>query len=629
MLKGLRLPFVALAVASGLLVLALVTQPDDSNSSDPTSTPEPTLPPTAAPVVAAALQSTPESSMPTPVPPPTVLVEALVGQIGKLNPLLATNNPVDQDIAALIFEGLTTTNEYGEVIPDLAESWRVTDNGLQYIFVLRQDVLWQDGIPFTAEDVVFTVELLSDPLFPGAESLHAFWSTVEVDALSETLVRFRLTQPLASFPDQLRIGLVPAHVLKGTPVQDLWRHPFNLAPIGTGPYQIETLTASEGQIDGIQLRVAPVYRQRPEGQDGYLLDRIVFRTYASAKKAIDAYLSGEVNSIGTVPHQRLADAYQLPGASLYTAVDSRVGVLIYNWKREDIRFVRNARARLALAHAIDRGALVSENLAGRAILADSPLLPNSWAYAPGTWPTYDVQQAQYMLDTANLVFEEEVAEPPPAEETETPPESEPAIEGIPDGNQTAGEETPSPDAGEAAEAPPEEEVTPAPPLRFALTILTLDDPALVGLAEGIAASWRQIGLEAGVDAVDAAHLHERLEAGDFDAALIELDFAPNADPDSYVFWHQGQYGTGQNYGGMDDRRVSEALEQARREPNSLNRLVYYREFQSLFAERVPALVLYYPLYTYAVDARLQGVQLGFMSSPSDRFRTIQDWRFEG
>ena len=634
MLKGLRLPFAALAVASGLLVLALVTQPDDSNSSNPvspTSTPEPTLPPTAAPAVAAASQTTPVPPASTPVPAPHVLVEALVGQIGKLNPLLAINNPVDRDITALIFEGLTTTNEYGEVISDLAESWRVTDNGLQYIFVLRQDVLWQDGIPFSAEDVVFTVELLSDPLFPGAESLHAFWSTVEVDALSDTLVRFRLTQPLASFPDQLRIGLVPAHVLKGTPVQDLWRHPFNLAPIGTGPYQIETLTASDGQIDGIQLRVAPVYRQRPEGQDGYLLDRIVFRTYPNHKNAIEAYLSGEVNSIGTVPQQRLADAYQLPGASLYTAVDPRVGVLVYNWKREDIRFVRNARARLALAHAIDRGALVSENLAGRAILADSPLLPNSWAFAPGTWPTYDVQQAQYMLDTANLVFEEEVAEPLPAEETETPAETPPdaEAEGIPDGNQTAGSETPSPDTGEAAEAPPEEEATPAPPLRFALTILTLDDAALVGLAEGIAAGWRQIGLEASVDAVAADKLHARLEAGDFDAALIELDFAPNADPDSYVFWHQGQYGTGQNYGGMDDRRISEALEQARREPNSLNRLVYYRTFQALFAERVPALVLYYPLYTYAVDARLQGVQLGFMSSPSDRFRTIQNWRFEG
>jgi peptide/nickel transport system substrate-binding protein len=127
--------------------------------------------------------------------------------------------------------------------------------------------------------------------------------------------------------------------------------------------------------------------------------------------------------------------------------------------------------------------------------------------------------------------------------------------------------------------------------------------------------------------VDAATLQTRLEKGDFDAALVELSFEPNADPDPYVFWHQGQAGSGQNYGGMDDRRISETLEQARRDSNGLNRVALYRRFQELFAERVPALVLYYPLYTYAADARLQGVQLGFLSSPSDRFRHLKDWRF--
>src|SRR5690606_27186457 len=116
-------------------------------------------------------------------------------------------------------------------------------------------------------------------------------------------------------------------------------------------------------------------------------------------------------------------------------------------------------------------------------------------------------------------------------------------------------------------------------------------------------------------------------AGDFDAALIELSFEPSADPDPFVVWHQGQYGSGQNFGGMDDRRVSEGLEMARRDANGMHRLEYYHRFQTLFAERAPALVLYYPLYVYAADSRLQGVQITFLSTPSDRFRTIQDWYF--
>jgi len=127
--------------------------------------------------------------------------------------------------------------------------------------------------------------------------------------------------------------------------------------------------------------------------------------------------------------------------------------------------------------------------------------------------------------------------------------------------------------------------------------------------------------------VSAGALHARLQAGDFDAALVEFSFEPNADPDPFVFWHQGQYGSGQNYGGMDDRRISEALEAARRDPLGVNRAAHYRRFQALFAERVPALALYYPLYVYAADARLEGVQLGFMATASDRFRSLQEWRF--
>ncbi|NLX09409.1 MAG: hypothetical protein GXY36_07110 [Chloroflexi bacterium] len=628
MLKGLRLPLLALVLAAGLLLLALLTRPDDNSPGGAalaqTVSPSATPPPAesaADPVSDPALEATPLPPAVPPAAPENILVEALVGQIYKINPLLATYNPVDRDITSLIFEGLTTTNDYGEIVPDLAASWKASNDGLEYIVALREDILWQDGIPFTARDVVFTINLISDPQFPGADELQTFWRTVEVDALGDYMLRFRLTQPLASFVDQLRIGIVPEHALRGVNVAELGRHPFNLSPIGTGPYQIESLTSSGGQIDGIQLRVAPVYRQRPEGQEGYLLDRVIFRTYPDAAAALDAYSRGEVNSIGTIPPEQQAAAQQMPGLGLYTGVAPRVGVMIYNWKREPVRFVRNPRVRLALAHATNREALVTQHLGGLAIPADSPLLPTSWAYRPGVWPVFDLARAQAMLDMANIVFDEPA---PPSDPTAgTAEATEPAPEG-----GTPAEGTAPVATGEATDAATEEP-TPAPagPTELAMTILTADDPALAALAEGIAADWRQIGFRINVETADAGTLLARLEAGDFDAALIELSFEPSADPDPFVFWHQGQYGSGQNFGGMDDRRVSEGLEMARRDANGMHRLEYYHRFQTLFAERAPALVLYYPLYVYAADSRLQGVQITFLSTPSDRFRTIQDWYF--
>src|SRR5690606_19111764 len=108
-------------------------------------------------------------------------------------------------------------------------------------------------------------------------------------------------------------------------------------------------------------------------------------------------------------------------------------------------------------------------------------------------------------------------------------------------------------------------------------------------------------------------------------ALVELSLGDSADPDVYEFWHEGQYEAGKNYGGASDRRISEALERARQELSGVNRVLYYQQFQRDFVERAIAIPMYYPLFTYAVSDDVEGVQLGFIGSHTDRFRNIQDW----
>ncbi|MBN1564870.1 MAG: hypothetical protein JXA10_13570, partial [Anaerolineae bacterium] len=230
---------------------------------------------------------------------------------------------------------------------------------------------------------------------------------------------------------------------------------------------------------------------------------------------------------------------------------------------------------------------------------------NSWAYTPDSpWPDYDPAAAQALLTTVNLEAPADDGEAP-AEEGETATAE--------DGENTA------------MTGAPEEFQRPASPFEFSL--LVANNPALIALVNDIANAWGELGFTVRIEVADMTTLHNRLDTGNFDAALVEFSFAPNADPDPYVFWHQGQVGVGQNFGAMNDLRISEALEQARRETLGINRALLYTEFQELFAERAAALVLYYPLYTYGVDARLQGVQLGYLSSASDRFRTLRDWTF--
>lgn len=518
------------------------------------------------------------------------LREALVGEIRKLNPLFATNNPVDRDITSLIFEGLTTVNEYGEVVPDLAENWIVSADGLEYIVRLRRDVLWQDGIPFTAADVAYTFRTVRSALFPGDPNLRDFWRTVEIQVLDEYTVRFRLVQPLASFPEQLRLGIVPVHALEGASIATLDKHPFNLSPIGTGPYQREALYADNGQIRAVSLRVAPNYRLRPEGQTGFAIDRITFMTYPTAEEAIAAYQRGEVTSVGNLSPLYVDSLRNLDNVNVQTSIAPAVGVLIYNWQDDSLAYFRDQRLRLAFVYAVDRPTIMA-GLSSRLVLADSPILPGSWAFNPDArYPSYSMEEAQRLLQLVSF-------EPPPVQE-------------------------------EPSEGPPAEgETTPTPQvqIRRDFKILVIDDPGIAAVAFEVAAQWSQLGFTVTLDMVDYQTLVSRLDSGQFDVALVEYTLAPQADPDQFSLWHESQIEAGQNYGGMKINRISYLLAQARRDHNGLHRKQYYDDFQRTFVGSAPAIVLYNPLFIYVTDPALQGIQLDFISVSSDRFRTIQDW----
>jgi len=107
--------------------------------------------------------------------------------------------------------------------------------------------------------------------------------------------------------------------------------------------------------------------------------------------------------------------------------------------------------------------------------------------------------------------------------------------------------------------------------------------------------------------------------------LVDINLARTPDPDPYPFWDQAQINDGQNYAQWDDRQASEFLERARITINMDERAKNYRNFQVRFTTEMPALPLFYPVYSYAVDNQVQNVRVGFFFDPSDRFSTILEW----
>lgn len=593
MLRGFRWQFVAFLIAAALFMVGLFTRLS-SQPAQPTQTPDPTVSLSATSTSAQPPVTATATDSPTIAPTQEVLSiqtsfvetasfrEGLVGQVQRLNPLLAGYNPVDRDITSLIFEGLMRLNEFGEAVPALAKSGGIviSNDGREYIISLREDVLWQDGVPFNADDVIYTMSLLRSPDFPGPVEIGAFWQTIETEKLSHFQVRFRLSQPLGSFLTNLTIGILPFHALEGTGAADLANHPFNLSPIGTGPYQLQGFESRTGSgIDAVHLQSAPVYRQRAEAQSGYQIERFSFHLYNTFDQAAQALQAGEIDGLAARSRDERLSLFNIRDVILYNSLEPTLGVLIYQWDEGENRFFRDPRVRRALQLGVDRVTPVGRYLSNQAVSADSPLIRGSSAYTPGlVWPAYDPIAAAESLSTARIIIA-------PSDSEDTAPEQ-------------------------------------GGPL-YQFSILVPAGTPMEGIATEIAAQWSQLSLNVSVEAVENADYAARIESGEFDAAIVELPLG--ADPDVYAYWHSGQYPDGKNYGALSDDRISESLERARRDAGGINRMQHYADFQQAFIERAVAIPLYYPLYTYAVSSQISGVQLGFIGSPIDRFRTLRDW----
>ncbi|QTP59162.1 ABC transporter substrate-binding protein [Billgrantia antri] len=150
---------------------------------------------------------------------------------------MVQNDPT-RKVAGSIYEGLLRYSTDLEPIPQLAESWEVSEDGLTYTFHLRENVKWHDGEPFTAEDVVFSADVFHRELNPSARAVLQHVESIE--ATDDHTVVFTLAEPFGPFLISFEAGtftMVPKHIYEGTDFRD---NEANNHPIGTGPFEFDS-----------------------------------------------------------------------------------------------------------------------------------------------------------------------------------------------------------------------------------------------------------------------------------------------------------------------------------------------------------------------------------------------------
>lgn len=510
-----------------------------------------------------------------------VYSEALIGSLVRLNPVLEASNQTDRDIDRLIYSGLIRFDSRGLPLPALAESWSISADATLYTFKLKEDAIWHDGTPVTADDVVYTFSKFQDEDYPGSADLHAIWKEINVVYLDEHNVQFQLPEPFAPFLDYLSTGLLPDHLLRGVSATDLIDHPFNLMPIGTGPFRFESFLLDEdGTITGISLTAFDgYYGQRP------FLERVEFKFFDSEGDALDAYLADEVQGIGRVDLDVLDRVLRQSDLNLHTSRIPTIGLVLLNTKHPEKTFFNEKEVRQALVYASDRQGIINRVFEGQALVAAGPILPATWAFADGLEPVpYEPEKADALLDATEWLL---------------PLGASP---GTTEYVRSKGDQT----------------------LSFELAYP--EDKTHAAIAEALQSNWAAVGIQTEIVAVPPERiLEDVLEPREFQAVLSDLNLSRFPDPDPYPFWHDSQVENGQNFGGFTDRNISIWLEQARTTPDILRRAKLYRDFQFRFRDQAPAVLLYNPVYNYAIASQVQGVAIGPLFDPSDRFKSIDQW----
>ncbi|PIC63797.1 peptide ABC transporter substrate-binding protein [Sporosarcina sp. P13] len=314
------------------------------------------------------------------------LIYGMNSEIEKINPVLDES----QEIDTLLFRGLTKPNAENEVTPDLAESWKVSDDQLTYLFALRQDATWQDGEPVTARDVKFTFDQIRNPKTNTPIS-GEFNEIASVEVIGDYEIEMTLHRPFPPLLDKLKVGIVPEHLLQG---EDLNTTEFNQNPVGNGPFKLKKWDADH-----------TIILERNEGYYGTApkLDEVVFKSVPDANTRILQLKTGEIDLALVEPNQ-LASSKKGDPYSVHEIPTADYRAVMYNF---DLPLFQDKRIRQAMNYAVNRDELVKGILAGKGEAAYGPL-QKSWAGTSKTEGyTYNPQKAEQLLAEAGWVKDQQ------------------------------------------------------------------------------------------------------------------------------------------------------------------------------------------------------------------------------
>ncbi len=483
-----------------------------------------------------------------PSAPTTTISRHLIGDPATLDPTTVLEEEPLR-VTDLMFRPLLGIDKDLELVPALAKSWSVSDDGLVFEFQLDPNATWEDGKPVTSDDVRFTIERIHDPKVNAASWSSGFEDLAGIETPDAATVRVRFQKLYSERLLAFAVPIVSASAYARAKPGDTDRR-----PVGTGPYRLVSWDANR------TIRLA----RRPDAPaDQYPFEEVVFRVIPDDSTRFQAGARGDVDEFRISRDQRKATEGMpdfLERVRVLRVPQLLEVVIIWNTRSP---LLSDARVRRALAHAWPR-----EETARRlyppdgAALISGPYPPGVAANAPDVaLPAYDPAESARLLDAAGWKLGK-------------------------DGVRRKG--------GQKA--------------RVEL-VIRAQSRVEISLAEILRSAYEKIGVELVPVPLEAAVYSERGQEGEFGGYLMGRFFLPpNFDP--FPYWDSSQWApSGQNMGFYENPEADRLMRAARVELDYDKRIELYRQIHRILAADQPADFLWGADQYWGVSRRIDDVEL--------------------
>lgn len=496
--------------------------------------------------------------------------EGVIGPINTLNPLYSTTE-AELSTNKLLFSSIYRYDTTNHLADDLATNTTISKNERIYTITLRDDAYWSDGVKLTADDVVYTVNLMKSPEVRSV--MFGSWTDIEAESLGPHTVQFTLPSRYAAFSHALTFSVLPKHVLESVAPSNIRQNTFSVSPVSSGPFKIRLLQLSPDGNHKIANMLANTQYHRGVPR----LSRFAIHAYNTQEDITDALRTGEINAaIGGTP---LPDTTARTFTTEYIPVNGGVYALL----NTQSSILKDKNVRKALQVGTDT-AKIRQKLSVPSPKQDLPFA-NGQLFGPGIpkAPITNPAKAKSLLQSAGWTVKK----------------------------------------GESVRTNKSKQ-------ELELNLITTIDPDYNRAAEEIQNQWSALGIKVSIDKrdPDAAgqdFVQTTLQPRNYDVLIYKLIIG--ADPDVYAYWHSSQATRlGYNFSNYSNDVSDDSLSSARARSITELRNEKYKDFAAQWLKDVPAVGLYQAVEPYHYGRGVQPViNKRGIPNPSDRYGEILYW----